>query len=42
MVLKELMLTFSTLGGCDGLESIEFLTLSIFVGDVVVLKGTDF
>ena len=32
VVLKELILTVSTLGGCGGLESIEFLTVSIFVG----------
>ena len=37
MVLKELILTVSTLGGCGGLESIEFLTVST-LGKCGVLK----
>ena len=40
MVLKELILTVSTLGECGGLER-TFVAVSTLDG-VVVLKGTDF
>ena len=32
MVLKDLILTVSTLGGCDGLERTDFLTVSTLGG----------
>ena len=32
VVLKELILTVSTLGGCDALERTDFLTISTFRG----------
>ena len=37
MVLKELIVTVSTLAGCDGLEQNSFLTVST-VGGCVVLN----
>ena len=37
MILKELFLTVSNLGGCGGLERTDFKTASILKG-VVVLK----
>ena len=41
MVLKELILTVSTLGGCGGLERTEFLQFLLWEG-VVVLKELNF
>ena len=41
MVLKELILTVSTLGGCGGLERTEFQEFLLWEG-VVVLKELNF
>ena len=41
MVLKELILTFSTVGACGGLERTGFLTVSTF-GGCGGLERTDF
>ena len=41
MVLKELILTVSTLGGCGGLERTDFLQFILWAG-VVVLKNLIF
>ena len=41
MVLREMILTVSTLGGCCGLERTDFLTVST-LGECGGLERTDF
>ena len=42
MVLKELILTVSTLGGCDGLERTDFQQFLLLEGVVDLKKQTNF